>query len=153
VPAHADDERHGEFLAVGIVQAVELREFRLRQAVEAGARLLGPGAGGELPPARGLAREIGMRLDQVQPSIRRRAVHCAGHRFVQRGEGAEWALGAHRLRHPRRMLVDIAQRGDEARRVGRVELIERNGRHGGIALFRWSMIFSENRYPLFGIML
>ena len=31
VPPHADDERDGEFLAVGIVQAVKLREFRLRQ--------------------------------------------------------------------------------------------------------------------------
>jgi hypothetical protein len=51
------------------------------------------------------------------------------------------------------MFVDIAERGDEARRVGRIELIERNCGHGGMALFRWSMTLSENRYPLFGIML
>src|SRR5215831_19741337 len=39
VSPHADDERHAELLAVGVVEAMELRKFRLRQAIKAGARL------------------------------------------------------------------------------------------------------------------
>ncbi len=64
MPAHADDERHAEFLAIGVVEAVEGGELVLAQPVEPGARLLGGGIGGELALARGLAGEIGMAVDQ-----------------------------------------------------------------------------------------
>jgi hypothetical protein len=34
------------------------------------------------------------------------------------------------------VLVDVAERGDEDRRVGRVETVERHRRHGDCALVR-----------------
>src|SRR5262249_48891802 len=58
VPPHADDEWHAELLAVGVVEAMELRKLRLRQAVEAGARLLRLGIHRHSACARRLAREV-----------------------------------------------------------------------------------------------
>src|SRR5215470_7705995 len=86
MPPHADDEGHAELLAIGVVEAMELRKFRLRQAVEAGARLFRLGIDGHGACARRLAREIRMALDQRQLLLRWRGAHglcfnaaCATH--------------------------------------------------------------------------
>ena len=127
VPAHADDERNAEFLAVGIVVAVEGGVFRLRQPVEAGAGLLGLGIGRHGAGARRLAGEVGMALEQRHPLFHGRLAHRRDHRLVQRGERGERPPPMHGLRHPRRVLVDVAQRGDEARLVGGIQVRERDG--------------------------
>src|ERR1700733_12225420 len=48
VPAHADNERHGEFLAVSIVETMEIGELRLAELVEAGRGLFGRRIRGEV---------------------------------------------------------------------------------------------------------
>ena len=131
VPAHADDERDAEFFPIGAVELMKLSKFGFRQSVETDAGLFGRGLACHRARPRCLAREIGMSLDQCQPLIRRRGAHSRRHRVVQSRKCAERPLRIDGLRHPGSVLVDIAERGNETRRVAGVEAFERDRGHGG----------------------
>ena len=121
VPAHADNERHGEFFAVGVVEAMEIGKLLLAEPVEPGRGLFGRRVGGELAFPRRLAGEIGMAVDQRLPPFRRRVAHCIRHGLIERRDAREWPPGKRLLRHPGRELHHLADRRHEGLAVGGVE--------------------------------
>src|SRR5262245_50222777 len=69
VPAGTNDEGKAELLTISPVEAMKLREFHLRQALEPGARLFRLGISCHRAGTRRLAGEIGVALDQCQPLL------------------------------------------------------------------------------------
>ena len=131
--AHADDERHVELGAVGVVEAMKIGERRLVQAVKPGSGLLGGGVGGELTLTRRLAGEIGMAVDERALLFRASVAHGIRHRLIKRRQTRERPRGESLVRHPRRKLHHFAKRGIEGFTVGGVQRIERYLFHGAAA--------------------
>src|SRR5438128_7303859 len=73
VPAHRDDERKAEALAVGGIEPLEALVLGVGEAVETGGGLLGAGRRRQRAGARGLAGEVRMRAQQRAERSRRRA--------------------------------------------------------------------------------
>ena len=84
--------------------------MRLRDPAHRAKSMIGPSSAGV--PGRGSARRFGHRLDERALQLR------------QRGE---WPARGGPLGDPRRMLVDAGEQGDEARVVGVVEALQRQG--------------------------
>ena len=129
VTADADDERHAELGAVGIVEAVEVGEFLLAQPVKPGGGLLGGGVGRQLAFARRLAGEIGMAVDQRALAFVAGILHRVRHGLIERRQACERALGKSLVGDPGRKLHHVGDGGGEGLAVGGVEAIERNRIH------------------------
>ena len=107
-----EDEGKAEALLVGVIELGEARELRRAQTIEAGARLLARRIRRE-PRAR---REIGMGADErkLAPLAMPRA-RLQRKRAMSASRSAKGRFCQRVLRHPGRMLGDIAEGRDENR--------------------------------------
>ncbi len=124
VLARADDERKAETLTILGVEARKGRDLVRCQTVEASGGLLAGGGGGERPGEGGASDEIGVRLDQRDLPLDRRVLHHGDEFALQIVERGEWARIPRRFDDPRWPLEEMAERGDEAGTVERVDLRE-----------------------------
>jgi hypothetical protein len=109
VQAGADDEREAEPGLIGLVEVLNLRRLARGEPVETGRGLLPGGRRGELASPGEAPRQVGVRPDQGQLPLSRRAQHRFAERPVKPVQVAERPLGVCFIRHPGRMLKQIAK--------------------------------------------
>ena len=130
VQPHAHDEREPEFPRIGGIGAFEAREVRVAQPVKPEAALFGFGVRRHRARARDLAGKLRMAAQEGKLLLARRDAHGLHHRVMQRSDRRKRPRRVGALRHPGRVLEDIADRRHEGCGVAGVQLVERD--HGRI---------------------
>ena len=113
---------------VGLVELGEAGEFLRRQRVEAcagllAARILGDIAGDRRPPGK-----VRMGAQQRELLGRPRLAHLVAEGLDHVALAGEGALRGGALGHPRRVLGDVAEGGDEIGQVHGVDRLQRDGK-------------------------
>ena len=123
-PAHRQDEREAELLAVGRVQAPDVRELFGRAVGQPGLALLVGRFGGERVALHLLAGEFGVHANQRELLIGGGTGHGVRHRVLQVLQRAEWPCLQCLLCHPGRVFVDAVEQGDGLCRRRGVQLVD-----------------------------
>jgi len=124
VVTHRDDEGEAVALAVRGVERTEAHHFVARQAIQTRARLLRNRVVGHRAFLRFPAGELRVRPQQGQLLGARCGLHGCRHRGVKRIDRHEGSRIEATLGHPRRMLENAPECGDELGAVHPVGIIQ-----------------------------
>src|SRR5215218_5346764 len=129
VAADTNDERESKSASIFRIQSMKAVEFLIRKAIEPAAGLLLLRVRTQAALARRLAGQIGMGSDKRELLCCVGRAHLADHCIIKRFQRCKGPLPKDSFRHPRGLLENIRQIGNETPFVGCVELFERYATH------------------------